>query len=70
MSIQLPDGRYWVTAPRFACGVRITNGRVDDALTGPELRRLSGMMADAFACYARSKKWKVNAVKEAEVPSE
>lgn len=66
-AIQLPDGRYWVIAPRFGCGVRIVDGRVDPQLTGPELRRLAGMLADAFACYCRGKKWKVNAVKEAEV---
>jgi hypothetical protein len=66
-AIQLPDGRYRVTAPGFTCGVAIVDGRVSPTLTAPELRRLGGMMADAFACYARSKKWKVDAVQEGEV---
>lgn len=68
-AIQLPDGKYLVTAPRFQCGIRIVDGRVETATTSPMLRRLGGMMADAFACYARAKKWKVETVKESEVPA-
>jgi hypothetical protein len=67
MSIQLSDGHYRVIAPHFVCGVHILNGRIETYETAPILRRLGGMMADTFACYARSKKWKVNAVKEGEV---
>jgi hypothetical protein len=63
MSIQLSNGKYRVIAPGFTVGLVITDGRVDPNLTAPELRRLGGMLADAFACYARAKKWRVEEVK-------
>lgn len=68
MSVQLPDGKYSVIAPRFHVGLRIVYGKVDANLTAPELRRLGGMNADAFACYARAKGWRLEAVKEEGAP--
>lgn len=68
MSIQLPDGKYRVIAPKFSVGLCITDGRVDENLSAPELRRLGGMMADAFACYARAKGWRLEDVKVTEAP--
>jgi len=67
-AIQLPDGAYRIVAPRFVCAVRISNGRVDRKETAPILRRLGGMLADAFARYVRGKGWKVEAVRERKAP--
>ena len=68
MSIQLSDGRYRVIGRGFATGLAIVDGRVSESLSGPELRRLAGMMADAFACYARAKGWQIEDAKVAEAP--
>ena len=68
MSVQLPDGKYSVIAPRFHVSVCIVNGRVEENLTAPELRRLGNMHADAFACYARAKGWRIEEVRVAEAP--
>jgi len=68
VSIQLPDGKYSVITPRFRVSVAIVDGRVEANLSAPELRRLSNMAADAFACYARAKGWRLEDVRVAEAP--
>ncbi len=55
-------------APRFRVSICIVDGRVEENLTAPELRRLGNMHADAFACYARAKGWRLEEVRVAEVP--
>lgn len=70
MSIQLPDGRYRVFGKSFQVGLCIINGRVDETHSSPELHRLAGMNADAFACYARAKKWRLEEVVLVGAPNE